>query len=202
MPRPDAPEGALRALLSEPTPNPTRVAALLDGLDHAARVAALRGMRSSQLRALFDSVDGCAGFDLDYLVPAHFAPNRAVHHIGRNSLPVFSAFEKRFYRLNARKELGGANFQTLSAVTGPGYFVARADPARSEILIDYQQLPAEAPPGWPPIRGNETGISRLVYGHMLDTLRRVSQHVSIGSASRDGKPLGAYFALCRVEPLT
>ena len=32
---------------------------------------------------------------------------------------------------------------------------------------------------------------------MIDIVRRVSEHVSIGAAIRGGKPSGDYFALCR-----
>jgi hypothetical protein len=195
----DAPTDALRALLGEPRPTPERVAALLDELNHDARVAALRGLRSSQLRTLFDLVAGFAALGPDDLVPPKAAPYTVVRHIGRNSLPLFSAFEKRFYRTGVGSEIAGANFQTMSPVTGPGYFMVRQDAARSEILIDYEQLPAQAPADWPAICSNDTGVSRLVYGHMLDTLRRVSRHVTIGSAARKGKAVDAYFALCRED---
>jgi hypothetical protein len=81
--------------------------------------------------------------------------------------------------------------------TGPGYFVAREDPARPEVLIDYREIPAEQPAGWPGLRSNERGLSRFVYGFMVDTLRRVSEHVTIGSAARNGRDLGSWFILCR-----
>jgi hypothetical protein len=32
---------------------------------------------------------------------------------------------------------------------------------------------------------------------MIDYMRRVSQHVFIGAATRNGKELGNYFILCR-----
>jgi hypothetical protein len=38
-----------------------------------------------------------------------------------------------------------------------------------------------------------------VYGWMSDAMRRVSEHVSIGSAARHGKSLGTYFVLCRED---
>ena len=91
----------------------------------------------------------------------------------------------------------GFNFQTLSPVTGPGYFVAQPSPERPEVLIDYTKVPDANPPGWPDVRSNERGLSRFVYGFMVDTLRRVSEHVTIGSAARQGKDLGSWFLLCR-----
>ena len=45
------------------------------------------------------------------------------------------------------------------------------------------------------------GLSRFVYGFMVDTLRGVSEHVTIGSAARRGKDHGSWFILCRESPL-
>ena len=69
--------------------------------------------------------------------------------------------------------------------------------AKGFTLDEYVGLPAEHPEGWPAIRSNERGVSRFVYGFMLDTLRRVSEHVTIGSAARKGVDLGSWFVLCR-----
>jgi hypothetical protein len=55
----------------------------------------------------------------------------------------------------------------------------------------------EAPEGWPVIKPNEAGISRLVYAYMQDYLRRVSDHITIGRAYRKGKESPNYFTLCR-----
>ena len=57
--------------------------------------------------------------------------------------------------------------------------------------------PSLAPEGWPAIRDNEHGLSRLVYGFMIDRMRRVSEHVTIGRANRHGKDFGSWFMLCR-----
>jgi hypothetical protein len=58
-------------------------------------------------------------------------------------------------------------------------------------------VPPGHPADWPGIRRNETGLSQFVYGHMIDTLRRVSEHVTIGSAARKGRDLGSWFVLAR-----
>jgi hypothetical protein len=189
---------ALQTLLSEPAPNPRAIASLLDGLGSAQRIESVQSLRRWELPKLYEAVEGFAALRLEDLVPAGLPSFTPVRHFGRNSLPVFSLFEKRFYRTADAAELGGANFQTLSPLTGPGYFTARLA-ERGEIAIDYQKLPTQTPPDWPELRDNARGISRLVYGYMIDTLRRVSEHVSIGSASRGGKPLGAFFALCRQD---
>jgi hypothetical protein len=65
------------------------------------------------------------------------------------------------------------------------------------VLIDYTRVPAGRAPGWPAPRSNEGLPARFVYGFMIDRLRRVSEHVTIGSAARHGRDLGSWFALCR-----
>ncbi|MBW1808366.1 MAG: hypothetical protein JRJ87_09245, partial [Deltaproteobacteria bacterium] len=79
----------------------------------------------------------------------------------------------------------------------PGYFVAYNDPDRGEVLVDYNQQPAERPTGWPKLADNTQGLSRLVYGFMIDRLRGVTSQVSIGRAWKKGKIQKAWFALCR-----
>jgi hypothetical protein len=197
MTRADTPINALRSALADSSQKPATIAALLDGLTHAERVAAIRGLGRPQLLALYERVEGFAELGLEDLVPAGTPDYAPVRHFGQNSLPLFTHFEKRFYRMGDPAAVGGANFQTFGAFTGPGYFVASRDPARPELLIDYRRLPARTPADWPALRDNESGVSRLVYGFMVDRLRRVSEHVTIGSASRHDKPVGAYFVLCR-----
>jgi len=191
-------QGRVRDTDNDPKP----ISDLLDVLGDEERVEALLSLGKWDLDRLWRSVEGFRSVQLIDLVPASTPALVPVRHYGRNSLPVFSRFEKRFFRpegvdQDQPTELGGANFQTLSPVTGPGYFVAVENPNRTEIIIDYRRLPADAPEGWPPIVDNERGFSRFVYGSMVDTLRRVSEHVTIGSASRNGRELGTYFVLCR-----
>ncbi|HET8932424.1 MAG TPA: hypothetical protein VFN67_03245 [Polyangiales bacterium] len=166
-------------------------------MSHAERLLALQGMERAQFPLLFATVDGFARMTLRDLVPEGAGPLQAVRHVGRNSLPLFSSFEKRFYRLDTTAAVGGANFQSTSAFTGPGYFTALPSAAGGEVVIDYNQIPNAAPAGWPELSDNRHGIGRLVYGGMIDTLRRVSQHISIGAAQRQGHPPSAYFVLCR-----
>jgi hypothetical protein len=121
---------------------------------------------------------------------------------GRNSLLVWSSFEKHFFRPNGQdpaspEELGGLNVHATSGLVGPGYFVARRDRARGEATIDYRQVPATVPERWPSARDNDHGVARLVFGGMFDTLRAVSAVVMVGRASRRGREMDAYFILCR-----
>ncbi len=113
-------------------------------------------------------------------------------------------FEKRFCRPRGAdphrsEKLFGFNHQRLARLTGPGYFVATEDPRRQEVRIDYADVPDARPEKWPRIRDNESGLASLVYGGMLDTLRRVSKHVTVGSATRRGRNLNSWFVLCRED---
>lgn len=186
----------LGALLIDTATKPQRVADLLDGLSHDDRVAAVRSLGSKHLHRMWDLVDGFGELTLEYYIPKGTPPLTEARHYGKNSLPAFTIFEKRFYLLN-ETELGGANFQSISWLTGPGYYVAAEDKSRRELVIDYRKLPDRKPEGWPEIKSNTSGISTLVYGNMVDTTRRVSAHVSIGAAAKHGKDMGARFVLCR-----
>ena len=178
------------------------IARFLDGLSHAQRVEAIRSVGRAEQRTLYKAVDGVGSVALADLVAPSMSDMTPVRHFGKNTLPLFTHFEKRLCRprdtdREKPEALYGYNFQTLSPLTGPGYFVARAVPNRPEVWVDYRELPREQPEGWPRIRSNENGLGRLVYGFMVDTLRRVSEHVTIGSAARNGKDLGSWFMLCR-----
>jgi hypothetical protein len=192
----------LRGCLRRGRPDLRQIARLLDSLEAGARVAAIRCLGRREQRALYAAAEGVFGLRLVDLVPESVPDLVAVRHHGRNTLPLFSFFEKRFCRprgADPKKPalLYGFNFQSLAFATGPGYFVAREDPSRAEVRIDYGSLPPERPASWPRIRSNETGLARLVYGFLEDTVRRVSEHVCIGSAARRGRDLGSWFVLCR-----
>jgi len=180
----------------------SRIAALFDGLSDDLRVALVRSLGRGEQRALYRKVDGFAPVALVDLVPPSRGDLEEVRHLGLNTLPAFRVFEKRFCRLPGEDATGpsalaGYNFQTMSPITGPGYFVAVEDPDRREVLVDYRRLPESKPADWPRIQSNERGLARFVYGFMVDRLRRVSEHVTIGSAARKGREMGSYFALTR-----
>ncbi len=190
----------LRGQLRERPLKPNAIAELLDGLSHEQRVTACRLLGRSEQRNLYEAVEAFKPLSIEDLVPRSVADFTTVRHFGKNTLPAFTHFEKRFCRPRQaaeKPELYGFNFQTMAPVTGPGYFVARDDSDRREVLVDYCCVPDEHPADWPPIRSNEKGLARFVYGFMVDTLRGVSQHVTIGSAARRGKDLGSWFVLCR-----
>lgn len=197
----DSPVAELRGRLRGSI-KPLEVRELLDGLSHEERVEAVRSLGRGEQRRLYAAVEDFAPLRLADLVPPRAGELETVRHYGRNTLPLFRLFEKRMCRprgedRDAPVRLYGFNFQPLSGVTGPGYFVAREDPAHPEVLIDYREIPSERPPGWPEVRPNDRGLSRFVYGGMVDRLRRVSEHVTIGSAFRRGREIGSWFVLCR-----
>jgi len=194
----------LRARLRKAPVKPIEISRWLDGLAEVDRVAAVRGAGRREQRTLWHAVEKFAPLRLRDLVPPEVPALATVRHFGRNSLPLFDLFEKRFTRpsgedADAPAELHGYNAQPMQRWTGPGYFVAVQAPEDEEVLIDYRRLPSQHPEGWPEIRSNESGLSRFVYGYMVDTLRRVSQHVCIGSAARRGRDLGSWFVVCREE---
>ena len=185
------------------TGNIEEIGARLDAMTHKERVKAVRSMCAGTQAMLWQMADG-REVTLEDMVPADLPPLTEVIHFGKNSLPVLSSFEKRFCRLpgedpEAPGALAGYNFQSLAPLTGPGYFMAFDDPDRGEVRVDYRRLPERKPADWPAIRSNESGLARFVYGFMVDTLRRVSEHVTIGSAARKGRDLGSYFALARCD---
>jgi hypothetical protein len=194
----------LHALLREPGADLQRIGELFDRMAEADRIAAVRSLGSREQKHLWKAAERAEPLRLRDLVPPQVPALTPVRHYGKNSLPMFTIFEKRFYRLdaedpNAPHELCGANFQLFAPLTGPGYFIVTAPAQRAELDVDYQRLPQRAPAGWPAITRNDRGFSRLVYGFLNDALRRVSAHVTIGAPAKNGKPMGTYFVLCREE---
>src|SRR5687768_9556045 len=77
---------------------PGLLAGALDGLDEAARVQAVTGLRRKQMAALFEAAADGKPLALTELVPADVPPLVEVIHEGKNSLPMFTRFQKRFCR--------------------------------------------------------------------------------------------------------
>ncbi|MBW2401103.1 MAG: hypothetical protein JRG80_17870 [Deltaproteobacteria bacterium] len=128
--------------LEDPATRPQEISDRLDALDDAERVAVVRSFGRSAQRRLYELVDGFRPLRLEHLVPPSAPDFTQVRHYGRNTLPAFKLFEKRFCRPHGADavkpgELYGFNFQAMAPVTGPGYFVAREDATRPEVLVDY-----------------------------------------------------------------
>ncbi|MEM9877220.1 MAG: hypothetical protein AAF928_20145 [Myxococcota bacterium] len=157
----------------------------LDSLSRADRVQAALALRGSRVGRLYRAVAGGAPVYAEDFVAASTPDDTTVIMEGRNSLPAFSRFQKRFARLG--ETIVGYNHQSMSMVTGPGYFeVVRgaeddaAEESRRGLYFDYTRVPSHAPTGWPPVRPNTSGLSRLVYAHMTDTRCRGPGGVATG----------------------
>jgi hypothetical protein len=183
--------------------HPDELAAWLDRLSHAARLDEVMALQRNDQRALFQRVQGAHPLDLQHYVPASTPDLHEVIHWGRNTLPAFNFFQKRFCRPPAAQVqhqpvLWGYNEQTMKALTGPGYFHARPGDQDTPVWIDYRGLPpAGGAPGWPRPLNNRQRLSRVIYYGTVDRMRRVSEHVSIGAAFRGERALSAWFILCR-----
>jgi hypothetical protein len=171
--------------------------AYLDGLDHNARVEAVHHLGGKEQARLFEAAQGFKPLTLDDFVPPGTAPLTEVIHYGRNTLPAFNNFQKRFARPeNKSDELWGYNEGSTRWLVGPGYFVTRQSNPQ-EVVIDYYHVPSGKVATWPEIKPNESGLSRLVYAKMHDFMRGVSEQVTIGRANKKGKDMDAWFVLCR-----
>src|SRR5207253_2824006 len=77
---------------------------------------------------LYRAVADAPHVTLTDLVPPDAPPLREIIFEGKNSLPAFTLFQKRFCRPSTgRGELWGYNHQALAWLTGPGYFVVHDD---------------------------------------------------------------------------
>ena len=168
----------------------------LDKLSPAARLDEVRAITGGGVGKLY-----AAMADAPAITPEEFVPpstKGTLIYEGGNSLPAFNHFQKRFLRLESGL-LIGYNHQTMAFVTGPGYFVVKPangeGPHGKEMFFDYTVPSPETPAGWPAFKSNDSGLSRLVYGGMIDYVRRVARGVVVGKAYVKGVDRKAYFTL-------
>jgi len=186
----------LELVRTEP-PDRAAIAALLDALGSEARREAIVALAGPRLQSrLYRAVADAPRVKLADFVPPDAPPLREIIFHGKNSLPAFTLFQKRFCRPPRGDELWGYNHQSLAWLTGPGYFVVHEEGGRGA-AIDYREVPPDHPGTWPEVKPNDRGFSRFVYSGMVDYMRRVARDVFIGSAHRGGKELGNYFVLSR-----
>ncbi|MFN7975378.1 MAG: hypothetical protein U0166_23995 [Acidobacteriota bacterium] len=201
---------SLRALLSDPGATIAVVAERMDGLPLADCWAALEVLTRPEQRRLYELSSKGPPIDLEHFAPLEVGPLHAVHHRGRNTLPLppkHRFFEKRFCRPgDGSPRLFGYNEAPSRSWLGPGYFVAYATAQRPDwisrgaIVVDYFQVPDGAVArSWPPVVPNERGLQRFVYKGTRDFMRRVSARVAIGAAFKGEKALDHYFVLCRED---
>ena len=199
---------ALASLLAAFSPAPAAelsdlpaLARRLEAGTEEARVAFVRSLRKADMVALWDACEGHA-VAVDDFVPAGTRLGREIIHKGKNSLPLFTHFEKRFTTADGQPgEVYGYNHTPMNFTTaGPGYFVGHFDPHAGSFGVDYYRVPpanAPLPASWPRVRDNRFGLQRFIYAEMIDYMRRVCEGVTIGRAWRRGQRTDNYFVLAR-----
>jgi hypothetical protein len=186
----------LATLLSTEGVTQPQLAAHLDALDADGRVREIRALSGPLQKRLWEVCANAPAFTVDDLVPPSLGEGKTVIWAGKNSLAAFTRFEKHFARLGGK--VIGFNHQTMSWITGPGFFTCKASPQDPrELLFDYTDVPSQGLAEWPQPRANERGFSYFVYRGLHDFNRRVSKDVIIGFATRLGKPIDSYFVLAR-----
>ena len=174
----------------------------LDAMNHGDRVAAMRGISGKQQAQIWSSAMGRIT-QLTDIVPAEVPPATEIIHEGKNSLPLFTSFQKRFCRpVDDDTVLYGYNEGLTRPLIGPGYFVAEYFDERGEVGVNYYKVPphnAHVASGWPEVFPNEIGIQQFVFAKMIDYLRKVSRHVTIGRAYKHGEETPNYFLLSRAD---
>ena len=182
----------LAEMLDAPRSEVTALRSHLDGLAPAERMTECLSLGSHQQKRLWEMVAAAPAVAGELLPPGAASAVFA----GRNTLRIFTRFEKLFARQGPA--IVGYNRHSLSWLIGPGYFTVEPDHG-SGLRFDYEQVPADSPPGWPAAAPNTGTFARPVYGELLDRVGWVSPDALIGSAFRLGKPLDSYFVLVRAE---
>ena len=195
----------IKDLLRPGTVDLASIAGEFEAASPRERVAITEALDGKEQEKLWHAADG-RPVSIGEMVPKDLGPLRPVIFHGKNSLPAFTHFQKRFCRPAAgtdRDELWGYNYQPtkwLAPLTGPGYFVAYDSKGLGSVAVDYTRIPTGKPTEWPEIHDNSYRLSRFIYNGTIDYLRRVSQHLLIGRATRDGKEMPNWFLLCREDP--
>jgi hypothetical protein len=170
----------------------------LDKLGHDERIAQAVALNKAQQMKLWDIAENSKPLNFDYLVPPDAKALQFFPFEGKNSLPLFTRFQKVFY-YDSKRVMCGYNNQNLMWFTGPGYYVVGMNPKnKNEVQVDYTRIPTEHPPGWAEIKSNDVFPTRFIYGGTKDNLRWVSKDVMIGRAFKMGEnPMPNWFVLCR-----
>jgi|HubBroStandDraft_1064217.scaffolds.fasta_scaffold105838_2 hypothetical protein len=182
---------------------------VLDELGTEGRVWSVRQWTRAHQATLWEAAKGVRAITLDDFVPPSIGALVPVIHHGQNSLPMHTHFQKRFAKLpegdgapaapdGAR--LVGYNEQTLAAFSGPGYFMVHPSTEAGEVDIDYTMVPTVKPTTWPPIVPNSVRLAPVIYGGMIDVMRGISSHVTIGRARRKHGWMDNWFVLVREDP--
>lgn len=203
-----APADLRAMLMQEEGARGADIARHLDALDPDEKLRQVLAVKGKWVKALYDAAAGNPPATLDEFVPPSSKGTTLIYE-GRNSLAMFTRFQKRFLRTESGV-IVGYNHQTMMWFTGPGYFVFQAadgkPPVPDEPYIDYITEPHEIPEGWPAYKPNDSGMSKAVYWNMHDYMRRVADGVYVGKAYRlaedigPAEDIGAYFSLTLQPP--
>ncbi len=191
----------LRALLDHNAAR-EKIAEHLNGLGCRERMSQALALSGKEVGRLYNSCAGGPELTLEDIVPSDVPNDATVIFEGRNSLPAFTSFQKRFARVGD-EHIVGYNHQTMSMITGPGFFVVKpaSDDADvpGELYFDYTSKPQKLPSAWPSYKPNSSGLSTLVYKDMKDYMRVAGKNVIVGKAFKRGKSQNVYFLLCRPD---
>lgn len=186
----------LNELLATPGVTADQVQRHLAALPGDERVRQATHVDRRHQRTLWELSAATAPIALEEIVGRERRPLEPVPFEGQNNQPIYRPFKKVFYRTPGGA-IAGYNESPAAWFAGPGYYLLKQD--ASGVYVDYTEVPTEKPAAWPPIRPNDVGLSRFVYGHMKDYLRRVHARVVIGRAYRHGKATPNFFVLARPE---
>ena len=179
-----------------PKPSQTEMeplSAALDASSEQERLDWIGRLNKKELTRLFELAEGTHLEISEF----HAAEGEVVVHVGKNSLPFFSHFQKRISFHDGRVQ--GYNHQSLQWLVGPGHFRIEHHEVSGELLFDYLWEPETVPEAFPKACSNRSGVSFFVYGSLQDVVRKVSSHVSVGRALMNGKLTSNYFGLCRIS---
>ena len=191
----------LKEILKSANPGLAELTEHLDRLKDEERINQVVELNKADQIKLWELSEKGKALSLDYLVPAGAKLLEPYPFEGKNSLPLYTRFQKVFYR-TSEGIIGGYNNSPVAWLVGWGYYVAEQSWKNpKELAVNYMKQPKEKPAGWPEIKPNTAGFSRFVYDSTVDFLRWVSPEVVIGRAFRRGEQeMPNWFVLCRKIP--
>ncbi len=171
----------------------SELAAALDSTTHDDRVAWCRSLNARQLYKLYDLAKDGGALTTDDLIGGD---GEVIVHKGKNGVPVFTYFEKRFVRLgdhvagyNDSHETAPIGAPIYRMITGPGHYICYDSPdVPGEVWVDYRTIPHTQCPEFPPLIDNDSGLRSLIFGNMVDIIRRVSKDIVVGDATKSLPP--------------
>lgn len=200
----------LKSMLADPTTTMSAVRTYLEAMSFDDRLAVCMKLGRKDQRRLFQLAAQNEPCTFEDFVPAGTPPNVEVILEGKNTLPVFTRFQKRFC---AAKDGSARQFGYNEGFTrkfiGPGYFVAHmtdvppSEPhwkERGALVVNYWMVPEPSDivvPGWPKVVPNSKGLQMFVYKGTRDFMRKVADDVTIGEAYKGDKTLDNFFVLVR-----